>query len=73
MGSAKDFEANGIRFLQDACLRLDVEPELTGILVSPSREIRVEPPVRRTTKGRRPERRGRVDRLRLYDGGDDSK
>lgn len=47
MGSAKDFEEGGIRFLQDACLRLDVEPELTGILVSPSREIRVELPIRR--------------------------
>ena len=27
MGSAKDYEEDGIRFLQDACRRLDVEPE----------------------------------------------
>ena len=38
---------DGFRFLQDACLRLGVAPELNGILVSPSREIRVELPIRR--------------------------
>lgn len=47
MGGAEEFEQDGIRFLYEACNRLDVEPELTGILVSPSREIRVELPIRR--------------------------
>lgn len=38
---------DGLRFLLDACRRLNVEPELTGILVSPSREIRIDLPIRR--------------------------
>lgn len=46
MASSAD-SGDGIRFLKDACRRLDIDPELTGILISPSREIRVELPIRR--------------------------
>ena len=47
MSGNGEFEQNGIRYLYEACNRIDVGPELTGILVSPSREIRVELPIRR--------------------------
>lgn len=34
-----DFEANGFRFLQDACLHLPIAPQLSGFLVSTSRRF----------------------------------
>jgi glutamate dehydrogenase (NAD(P)+) len=39
--------ADGTRFLLDACRRLEVGEELTSILISPSREIQVDLPIRR--------------------------
>jgi glutamate dehydrogenase (NAD(P)+) len=39
--------ADGIRFLRDACRRLDIDSEMTGILVASSREIRIDLPIRR--------------------------
>lgn len=47
MVETKGEEEDGIRFLLEACQRLDLDPDMTSILISPSREIRVDLPIRR--------------------------